>query len=54
MPLTERVVSNSEPVRLGLDDDQAMADVVRAVGERAGFAVMVTTSDCFKEPLRLL
>ena len=37
-------VTNAQPVLLVLDDDPAIAEVVRAIGERAGFRAVVTTA----------
>jgi EAL domain-containing protein (putative c-di-GMP-specific phosphodiesterase class I) len=43
----------SQPILLTLDDDDEIADVLRAIGERAGFFVVpMTAADPFKEALR--
>jgi EAL domain-containing protein (putative c-di-GMP-specific phosphodiesterase class I) len=48
-------MSDNAPVLLGLDDDPHMSDVVRAIGEQAGFDVTMTTSaKLFTESLRRL
>jgi EAL domain-containing protein (putative c-di-GMP-specific phosphodiesterase class I) len=48
-------MNDRAPVLLGLDDDQALCDVVQGIGEQAGFAVTVKTSARpFQESLRLL
>jgi EAL domain-containing protein (putative c-di-GMP-specific phosphodiesterase class I)/ActR/RegA family two-component response regulator len=46
--------SDRKPILVSLDDDEQIGEIVRAVGERAGFDVFPTTSaQAFRESLRL-